>query len=332
MAPTVSVVIPTYNRAPLLERLLRALAAQADVAAFEVIVADDGSTDATREVVGRSTETYGQTLRWVEAEQNTGPAGARNRGWRAASAPLVAFIDDDVVPEPRWLASLVEGLAESDIAWGRLTMPPEQRELIGPFSHWGEGGDDGHYDTANIAYRREVLEALGGFDEGRFRYQGRHGTARCINGEDTDLGVRARKAGYRGTYRADAVAVHDVAASSWPDHLRDMRRMEGLVLLFSRHPELREALGKGWFYRSVDKAVLLAWPALLAAAIRPRRLRTTALLGAATGLYVWQFRKAHPDPRGAVEWMTAVPLGFVSDTYAVVVMARASLRHRTLLL
>src|SRR5438093_9901845 len=104
--PIVSVVVPTRQRAPLLSRLVAALEVQADVGAFEVIVVDDASADGTGTALERLASAASIPVRAVRLAARRGPAGARNVGWRLARAPLVAFTDDDCVPQPGWLAAL----------------------------------------------------------------------------------------------------------------------------------------------------------------------------------------------------------------------------------
>src|SRR3954449_7041666 len=104
----VSVVVATRNRAVMLEGLLHSLDRQSlDSSRFEVIVIDDGSTDRTPELLHAMTKRAGYSLRVLQGTGN-GPAAARNRGWPEASAPLVAFTDDDCVATPDWLTELVE--------------------------------------------------------------------------------------------------------------------------------------------------------------------------------------------------------------------------------
>ena len=91
--PDVTVVVATRNRARRLEALLRSIEAQTGVDC-EVVVVDNGSTDATPELLGR--EWPGLRLRPISTEAGAGPAAARNAGWRAAQSDLVVFADDDV--------------------------------------------------------------------------------------------------------------------------------------------------------------------------------------------------------------------------------------------
>jgi GT2 family glycosyltransferase len=319
----VSVVVPTHNRVERLMRLLDALAAQDIGERFEVVVVDDLSSDDTVIRLGRWSPVASFQLKILSSEINTGPAGARNRGWRGARGEVVAFVDDDCVPSTGWLGSLVAGLDSADIAVGRTRPPDDQLHLIGPFSSYLDIGHDQSFSTCNIAYRRSVLEKLGGFDEANFSW---------LNGEDTDLGLRSIKAGYRDIYVAEALVWHDVVPSEFKPHLHRMRRLEGIVTLIARHPEVRVNFTAGWFLRSVDKAVLIAWAAGLGLLLRPRWSGTKAFAVVAVLLYVWQFNRGHYQARSAEEWVTAVPRGFVADSWAVMIMIRSSVRQRTLLL
>jgi len=322
-SPRVSVVVPTCNRSARMLRLLTALADQEMDEPFEVVVVDDRSTDDTLAQLQRVSGSQPYQLSVHPSAVNTGPAGARNRGWQAARGELIVFVDDDCVPDKQWLAAITNGLEGADIAVGRTRPPHDQLHLIGPFSSLLDIDHDQSFSTCNIAYRRTVLEQLDGFDADAFAWP---------NGEDTDLGLRAVKAGFRDRYVADAQMWHDVGASEFRAHWRRIPRLDGIVTLVSRHPEARQNMNATTFLRSVDKAVLIAWVAGVALAVRPRA-RSTRLLGViAVLLYVWQFDKSHYKARSIEEWAKAIPQGFVADSWAVVVMIRSSIRHRTLLL
>jgi GT2 family glycosyltransferase len=332
----ISVVVATRDRAEFLIRLLDALARQQRAPEFEVVVVDDGSIDATTRRANDAAAFLPFPLRVLRQDESGGPAAARNRGWRAAAASLVAFTDDDCVPESSWLAALIRALGSNsvDIAAGFTTFPDDQAERRGTWSYWMEDdGRSGHFSTCNVAYRRAVLEAVGGFDEEGFRYrrQGRGGT-RCVNGEDTDLAWRAIEAGFRAGSASDAVVRHEVFPSSWRDYVRNVRRLEGLVLLMKKHPQLRAHFGVEWVYRTDDAAALATLAGLVG--LVSRRARPFALVGtiAAIAWYVRIFRRYRIPPRGPGGHLVAVPLGLVADSYAALVMLRASIRHRTVLL
>ncbi|MEO8698235.1 MAG: glycosyltransferase [Acidimicrobiales bacterium] len=201
-APAVSVVVPTHNRAPKLARVLEALAeVECPIGGFEVIVVDDGSVDDTAAVVAAA------SLPVVLIRQaNAGAASARNRGWRAGRAPVIAFLDDDCVPSRTWLIDLVNA-SEADAAIGAVggaivPLEPGTRATFVQLDRLVAHGADGEREvrylvTANMIVRREVLESLDGFDE------------RFPVGEDTDFGARVRASGRKLAVIDGGVVAHD---------------------------------------------------------------------------------------------------------------------------
>jgi GT2 family glycosyltransferase len=322
-APAVSIVVPTRDRVGSVGRLVDALTGQSAAPPFEVVVVDDGSRDSTVDDLARRSVSVPFQLTVLRSASSSGPGGARNRGWRAARGDRILFTDDDCVPDAGWVAALGGGLDGADVVVGRTKPPDDQRGRIGPFSSYLDIGHDGRFSTCNVGYRRSVLEKLGGFDEARFRYP---------NGEDTDLGLRAKEAGYSDAFVEAAVVWHDVHPSDFRTYFRRIRRLDGVVALVARHPDARRLMNAGWFLRSVDKAVLIVWTALLTAAARPRRTLPRLAVVAAAALYAWQFDRSYYRPRSTRERLVCMPLAFVGDSWAVMVMARSSLRWRTLLL
>ena len=322
MALGASVVIATYNRRDRVNRLLDGLAAQVGAPPFEVIVVDDGSSDGTHESL---TTRHGDPFEIValRLSPNRGPAAARNAGWRSSRSELVCFTDDDCVPDRDWLATLLAAARDTDIAQGRTIPDDAQAENYGPFSRTMHVPyEEGFYETCNIVYRRSLLEKLGGFDESfRFPY-----------GEDTDLAWRAREAGARTTFVHGALVRHDVWPSDYWAHLRDMRRREGLVLAFHKHPQLRGYLGRGVFFRPIHPSTATASVCLVSLMAKPRdRARWAALAGA--GLwYAWVCHLVRHKPPRRWQWTFVVPLANIPDVYEVALMARASVKYRTLLL
>jgi glycosyltransferase involved in cell wall biosynthesis len=323
--------VATYNRRHLIPRLVGALAAQVAAPPFEVVIVDDGSTDGTWTALEElATDRAGVELRPVRVERNTGPAAARNVGWRAARAPLVAFTDDDCTPQPGWLAALAAGLAASDVVQGRTTGNPTQVST-GWFSWAPETASEGpFYETCNMGYRRAVLDAVGGFDE-TFRHlrPGRpsSGYVAPVWGEDTDLALRAKAAGAEVAFVDAAVVWHDVKPGRLRDRLRDLPRRGGTVHLVKRHPELRGALESRWFTQRAHAGAIAGAVALATAARSGRPLPWAVAAGV---LALWaKERGVHYPPR---VWARVLPQWFLVDLAEVGVMAAASARERTLLL
>ncbi len=185
MTGGISVVVPTLGR-PSLAVLLHALASTDGVppTPIELILVDDRPPGAPDLPVPPALAAVTRILRGRRA----GPAAARNIGWRAAAYPWVAFLDDDVVPASGWLARLAEDLDASRHVVGvqgtvEVPLPADH-----PPTDWERvtlGLAQGRWITADMAYRREALATVGGFDE-RFPRAFR---------EDADLAWRMRAAG-----------------------------------------------------------------------------------------------------------------------------------------
>jgi GT2 family glycosyltransferase len=228
----VSVVIVTFNRAQRLGEALGALAAQEAPPAllWEILVVDNNSRDRTEEVVSACARSAPMPVRYVR-EPRQGISHARNRGTREARGSIVAFTDDDVFAAPDWVARIAaafdrwdahgvggrilprwEGdpprwLTESRHLLNRLAImdSPESRLLALPLNAppyvWG----------ANMAFRRELFETIGGFDPRR----GIVGS-KLSRGEEVDLIHRAIAADLRVAYDPSLTVYHRIG----PDRLR----------------------------------------------------------------------------------------------------------------
>jgi glycosyltransferase involved in cell wall biosynthesis len=227
----VSVVVPTYRRDALLQRCLDAILAQRfDPARVEIVVVDDGRSAGTRALVeSLAARRAVPSIRYVQPPRGArGPAAARNAGWRAATAPIVAFTDDDTVPAQDWLAAGLHAVAPADIAaaWGRVKVP-----LPAQPSDWERNVarlDGAEFLTANVFVRRALLAAVGGFDE-RFKRAWR---------EDSDLQFTLLERGGRIVHAADAVVLHPVRAARWGVSLGLQKNMLFDALLYKKHPRL----------------------------------------------------------------------------------------------
>jgi hypothetical protein len=174
-----------HGRADSLRLLLATLAARDGPAPGRVLVVDDRRDRSGALPLG------GVAGVSVIEGRGAGPAAARNLGWRRATAEWVAFLDDDVVPGLSWLADLahdLEGLeAEVAASQGRVRVPMPAGRRPTDWERNVRGLETARWATADMAYRRSVLEEVGGFDE-RFPRAYR---------EDADLGLRVVRSGYR---------------------------------------------------------------------------------------------------------------------------------------
>jgi hypothetical protein len=188
--PRFDIVIPTLGR-PWLASLLQALGAGSGPLPQHLYLVDDRRDRSTPLLQVNIPEKLVDRLMILQGGPIRGPAAARNIGWQTASAPWVVFLDDDVVPEPDWLTRLtcdLTGLSSMVAAsQGRVRVPLPDGRRPTDWERNVQGLENARWITADIAYRREVLSEVGGFDE-RFRRAYR---------EDVDLGLRVVQAGYR---------------------------------------------------------------------------------------------------------------------------------------
>ena len=261
----VAVVIATCGRPALLRRCLTALVEQRglDVCAYEIVIVDDGRSNDTMEVVNEfARRTAGApAVRYLRPTGTRGPAAARNRGWRASSAPVIAFTDDDTVPDPLWLANGCRALAQGfAAASGRVVVPT----CAAPTDHAKntQGLETAEFVTANAFVRRDALLRVGGFDE-RFTRAWR---------EDSDLHFSLIEH-YGGVGHApDAVVVHPVRQAPWGVSLSQQANVYFDALLFKKHRRLYLAKVRHrppWRYVVVVVASLAA---IVAAAAGQARL------------------------------------------------------------
>jgi glycosyltransferase involved in cell wall biosynthesis len=231
-----SVVVPTYRRPTMLARCLDALCKQ-DLAGedYEIIVCDDGPDDDTRATVERFAAEQaprGLAVRYLPVHATQGPAGARNAGWREARAPIIAFTDDDTVPDPGWLRAGIAALAHAQAAAGRIVVPI--RDTPTDYERDASGLAHAEFATANAFVQRAMLAQIGGFDE-RFTSAWR---------EDSDLHFSLLRAGARVVRADDAVVVHPVRPGRWGVSIAQQRKSRFDALLYRKHPALyRERIG-----------------------------------------------------------------------------------------
>jgi GT2 family glycosyltransferase len=192
----VSVVIATKDRSRALARALRSLELQRAAPAFEVVVVDNGSTDATPAIVeAQSNRGVYPVVYVLEPQANRGKA--RNRGIEAASGALIVFCDDDVQAPRHWIAAHANahrGHSRVVVNGPILNVPSyDSFPKATPANYSGA-----FLCTCNASVPRVALRDVGGFDE-RFDLYG---------WEDTELGVRLREAGIGRRFAWDALIWH----------------------------------------------------------------------------------------------------------------------------
>jgi glycosyltransferase involved in cell wall biosynthesis len=205
--PRISVIIPTYNRAMLLRECLLSFNQQTyPTDLFEVIVVDDGSSDSTPLIVEKLAEKKLKYHLSYLRQVNSGPAKARNLGIKNAQGKLVAFTDDDCIVSTSWLEQMSRAFSKSDIAGVGGRVLSKERRFFGKYYEFNkildpeqENGRIIYLVTANACYLKELILAVGGFEEG-FRNPG---------GEDPDLSLKITEGlGYKLIFEPDIVVHH----------------------------------------------------------------------------------------------------------------------------
>jgi mycofactocin system glycosyltransferase len=239
--PSITVIVPTRDRAPELADCLDALA-DLDYPAdkLEVVVVDDGSVDPGS--VAKVAATRGARL--VSHDRNRGPAFARNRGARQANGELLAFIDSDCVAEPGWLRRLtpyfawqrVGAVGGRTIGYHRASRLDRYEEVSSPLDMGtrlifeGEGTNSLYVPTCNLLVRRSVYQELDGLRE------------HLRLGEDVDFCWRLRESGRVLVYSPDGVVRHKHLERLGALLRRRADYGSSEATLHALHPEMRGRL------------------------------------------------------------------------------------------
>ncbi|MGF1482262.1 MAG: glycosyltransferase family 2 protein [Cyanophyceae cyanobacterium] len=248
-----SVVIPTYNRQPILEKCLQALENQQitqGISGYEVVVVDDGSTDGTLEWLTSQTEQLPHVRSLIQ--QHQGPAAARNRGVEAARGDTIVFIDSDLVVTATFLQAHADALDAGAKKWGSTRLftygrvvntcnfaaPTSEPYKITDFSA-------AYFATGNVAIARCWLKQSGGFDP-QFQLYG---------WEDLELGVRLKKLGLKLIKCPEAVGYHwhpPFSLEQLPRLIeKEIQRGRMGVLFYRKHPtwSVKMMVQMTWLHR-----------------------------------------------------------------------------------
>jgi len=314
--PSFDVVVPTVGR-PSLVTLLDALTEAAGPRPRRVLVVDDRSDRSQPLAVGHG------AIAEALAGKAKGPAASRNVGWHASVADWVAFVDDDVVPDADWLERLAADLtgAGPEVAGvqGNLRVPlPGNR----PPTDWERnvaGLEEARWATADMAYRRDVLAEVGGFDE-RFPRAFR---------EDADLALRVVDAGYR-LEQGRRTAAHPVRAADPWISVRLQAGNADDALMRGRHGEdwyTRAGAPRGRMVRHMATTAA-GMGALVALAAGKRALVAWAGAAWLAGTAELAWARISPGPRTRREVATMAVTSAVIPAAATFHRLRGELRWR----
>jgi glycosyltransferase involved in cell wall biosynthesis len=249
-----SIIIPTYNRRPILVKCLQALEQQTFdttlIKAYEIIVVDDGSNDETIDYLTREKQQFPHLQLFCQDHQ--GPAAARNLGIAKAQGDTIIFIDSDLVVTDVFLQAHVEALIKGKQVLGHdrlftygavintcnFTNPTAEPYKITDFSA-------AYFATGNVAIDRQWLDRVGEFDT-RFQLYG---------WEDLELGVRLKKLGLKLIKCPEAVGYHwhpPFRLEQIPNLIeKEIQRGKMGILFYQKHPTLsvKMAIQMTWLHR-----------------------------------------------------------------------------------
>lgn len=240
-----SVIIPNYNRADALEQTLAALAKQTvPPETYEVIVVDDGSTDASIPLLQNISTSYSLIL----IQQSNGGAGAaRNRGVCQAQSELLVFLDSDMIAAPGLLQQYLTASAQHPqalILGRQQPWPSAYQTLFDKATRYEWFRDLGsdffsptfyHVLSSSMAISRGNFEKVGGFDEGV-------GTGAHPATDDTDFGYRAQRMGIKLVYWPDALAYHNHPRTLQQRCRQEYSTAMWTARMFQRYPEMQSLI------------------------------------------------------------------------------------------
>jgi glycosyltransferase involved in cell wall biosynthesis len=248
MSIKLSVIIPTYNKAKLLEKTIHALLGQdLNKSDWEVVVVDDGSSDNTKDVLNSFLNLSEYNFKVASPDGNIGRARARNFGADSAVGKWLLFLDDDIIAPPELLSGHLSML-EADGDFGLIGLVATSEDVIdAPHFYYidsrgaakiSKGYVPGKYlVTQNCSVPREMFIDVGGFDE-KFSAYGF---------EDMDLGLRLCNAGLKFKLLKNPVPVH-VHHHTLSEYLRKKQEcgFESIALVAKKHPAEANDMKLNW--------------------------------------------------------------------------------------
>lgn len=256
--PPVSVTVATYNAEKWIEEVLNSLFGQTyPQNSIEIVVVDDGSSDATQEILNRLSLGHRNLKTIFQKNQKT--AKAHTVGLEHCQGKYIFVLSHDAYAEPDWLEAAVSVFEESStvgIVQGQVVAV---REVSEPFAHTVEfTGFNRRFATVAIAYRARDLDLVGRYYlEDLSRY-----------GDDAELAYRLLKQGARSVFIEKITARHEVVGESFWKSIKDAWGRRKFCLLFRLHPQARVFLHYGFLWGSKERYLrTLFWSLLFPLAV-----------------------------------------------------------------
>lgn len=269
-----SVIVPVYNGAGTIERCLNALAVQTlPPERYEVVVVNDGSTDATVQVIEQWSLAHPQVQLSLVSQPNAGPAAARNHGVAESRAPLLLFTDADCAPAPNWIEQLCNALRGPDQpvgvmgAYQSTQVEPAARfaqyEFEERYAHMASFSHVDLIATYSAGFQRTKFIEIGGFDTGFPE----------ANNEDVELSYRLSRAAGRMNFVPTALVDHSHDCSWLAYGRTKFRRGFWRMQVYRRYPEkaIQDSYTPQLLKLQIALAGLLALGTLLALLMRSMR-------------------------------------------------------------
>lgn len=249
-----SIVLCAFNRLEYLKQAITSLL-ELDFPSYEIIIVNDGSTDGTKNFLDALKN---DKIRVIHHERNQGLSASRNTGIKYARFETIAFTDDDCQVDKNYLTNLLKGFTNEQIGFvtGQTFYISRnykgyfpERLVSNPDARWPMGG--------NSAYRKEVFETCGDFDDVFFKF----------NNEDTEMAIRAVSQGFAFNRAPEAITCHQAANWTPQTLLKSAKNAAVWPALKKKYPRhflyFHPAIKFGFIIHAEDYLFLLTSPVLI---------------------------------------------------------------------
>jgi glycosyltransferase AglI len=245
MQPLISIIIPVYNDPEGLRDTLNSLVMQEfDKSHYEIIVADNGSTDNTAAIASNFVKNYSGLVKLIVEDNIQSSYAARNKGIRNSKAEIIVFIDADMESYPDFLKKIYNFMSDEKVKYAGFNVDMELKnksiaglyDKITRFKIKKRIEEEYFVSTNCLVARREIFDKVGFFDE------------RLISGGDREFGERVLRYGYKKFFIKDVIVIHPARSSIKSLYKRNFRLGRGIYQLYYYHPDT--------YYKYKDKLSL----------------------------------------------------------------------------